>query len=219
MDLDSRFDGLLLGADVSHFNGAINWDDAATEISFVIVKATDGDVHVDSRFVENAKGAADAGLKVGAYHFLRPNKDALAQAKHFLTQYNLVGGIEGLSLGAAVDVEDPGDDLGAWNALTQGERISFVGSFLQAVQAEMDYLPLIYCGPKFWATMFGTPGDFSGHPLWAASPSGPPDLSGTDWTEYAIWQYDFKGTVSGIGKGNVDLDRVRAAVERSNDAP
>jgi lysozyme len=205
---------LGVGVDISHHNvdnrgAAIDWNAVlAAGFKFALVKATDGPNFVDPQFVNNVQGAVAAGLVVGAYHFLRPGADAAAQAASFLAQVDAVG-VENLALGAAVDVEDPDDDPGAWNRIPNETRILKVSHWLQPVEAVFPDKPLIYCIPHWWAQMFGTAGDFSGHPLWAASPGGTPNLHGTTWTEWTIWQFNFFGTVPGLGFKSVDLDRTQ----------
>ncbi len=205
---------LGVGMDVSHHNvdnrGApIDWDAVlAAGFKFVLIKATDGETYVDPQFANNVNGAAAAGLVVGAYHFLRPGHDAGIQAASFLAQVDAVGR-ENLPLGAAVDVEDPDDDPGSWQRIDRATRILKVAHWLEPVEAIFPDLPLIYCIPHWWALEFGTEGDFSGHPLWAASPSGTPDLRGTTWQNWTVWQFNFTGTVPGIGHKSVDLDRTQ----------
>ena len=205
---------LGVGVDVSHHNvdgrGApLDWNAVlAAGFKFAIVKATDGVGFVDPAFADNVNGAVAAGITVGAYHFLRPGEDAAAQADLFLAQVDAVG-TENLALGAAVDVEDPDDDPGAWDRIPHATRILKVQHWLQPVEAVFPDRPLIYCIPHWWAQRFGLAGDFSGHPLWAASPGRTPDLSGTTWQEWTIWQFKFIGTVPGIGVKSVDLDRTQ----------
>jgi len=68
-------------------------------------------------------------------------------------------------------------------------------------------LPMIYCIPRWFAGNISSDAGFGGYPLWAASPSGAPQLAGSPWQQYTLWQYSFTGTVPGIGQGDVDLDR------------
>ena len=145
---------------------------------------------------------------MAAYHFLRPGAQAADQAANFLDQIEAVGGPKVFTLGAAVDVEDPDDEKGAWTALDQATRAAKLLNWLAAVQASFP-TPMIYCIPHWFGHVISTDACFAAYPLWAASPSGPPRLAGSPWQEYTLWQYSFTGTVDGIGSGNVDLDRPR----------
>ena len=203
-----------LGVDVSHYNVdrrgvPIDWAAVlGAGYGFAVIKATDGAMGRDPQFVANVQGALKAGLVVAAYHFLRPGAQAADQATNFLGQIAAVGGPEAFALGAAVDVEDPDDDKGAWSALGREIRAPKVLHWLAAVQVSFP-TPMIYCIPRWFGQLIGTDGCFAAYPLWAASPSGPPKLAGSPWQEYTLWQYGFTGTVDGIGSGNVDLDRPR----------
>jgi len=200
------------GFDVSHHNvddrgTPIDWQAAKTAgYQFVLIKASDGASFADPRFAENVAGARAAGFAVGAYHFLRPGKDAAAQATHFLAQVTAVG-IQNLDLGAAVDVEGPDDDPGAWTRISRQTRLLKVQHCLTPVEAAFPDPALIYCIPQWWAHNLGSDTDFSAHPHWAASPSSIPDLRGTTWAAWTLWQFKFTGTVPGVGFKSVDLDR------------
>ncbi len=97
----------IVGIDVSSHNGDIDFkkvkDDGYT---FVIIKASEGIEHHDSRFATNYDNARAAGLKVGAYHFFRKKTDGLNQAKNFLETI----GWRKLDLPLVVDVEDWSND-------------------------------------------------------------------------------------------------------------
>lgn len=65
------------GIDVSHYQGEINWDAVAGDgkISYAYLKATEGATLVDDTYARNLSEAKRVGLKVGSYHFYRPNTD------------------------------------------------------------------------------------------------------------------------------------------------
>src|SRR5262245_281485 len=64
----------IQGIDVYHGDGAVDWETVKKEgIQFAFVKATEGDHFLDKRFDTNMKGATDAGIFVGPYHFCRIN--------------------------------------------------------------------------------------------------------------------------------------------------
>lgn len=180
------------GLDVSHHNGEIDWPQVAQSgVSFVYVKASEGGDLSDPRFLANVKGAREAGLKVGAYHyftFCRPGED---QARHFLS---LVAPEPG-DLPPAVDVEFVGNcrDAPAPPVVrAQLER------WLALVEAAQGRRPIIYSTPDAAsAFLAGLP-----HPMWMRVMSREPE---GDWT---FWQHDSAGAVRGIA-GEVDLDVFR----------
>lgn len=76
------FDGVI---DVSHHNGVIDWGAVARAgIALAMIKATEGAGFTDPRFLDNRKGALDAGLMVIPYHFLRAKPMGREQAPFFL---------------------------------------------------------------------------------------------------------------------------------------
>ncbi len=65
---------------------------------------------------------------------------------------------------------------------------------------------MIYTATYVWNAL-GNPVALTTYPLWVANPStaAAPVLP-KPFTQYALWQYSFKGTMPGI-TGPVDLDR------------
>ena len=75
----------LKGIDVSHYQGAIDWPAVARDhVAFAYIKATEGVGGQDARFARNWRGAARAGIRVGAYHYFIFCRSARAQAYNFL---------------------------------------------------------------------------------------------------------------------------------------
>lgn len=73
------------GIDVSRHQKQIDWTRvAADDVTFAILKATEGGDWVDPQFSQNLEQARSAGLTVGAYHFYRFNKTGEEQARNFL---------------------------------------------------------------------------------------------------------------------------------------
>lgn len=58
------------GIDISKYQGDVDWRAARADgVEFVYIKATEGGDRLDERFHENWRGARDAGIPHGAYHF------------------------------------------------------------------------------------------------------------------------------------------------------
>jgi GH25 family lysozyme M1 (1,4-beta-N-acetylmuramidase) len=194
---------LLVGIDVSHWQGAIDWPTVhATGVSFAYIKASEGTTFVDDQYAAGRAQAAQAGIAVGAYHFARPSADpgdAIAQADHFLDTAAPQPG----DLLPALDLEDDGglppDSLNLWTL-----------EFVARIRERLGVAPMIYVSPDFWTANLGDSLVASGwgSPLWiahwrTASPRIPAaGWQGRSWT---IWQWSSRGLVSGI-PGEVDLD-------------
>ena len=185
--------GPLPGIDVSHWQGTIDWSAVAADgVEFAFVKATEGGDYTDPRFAANWAGARQAGVVRGAYHFYRPQTDAMAQAAHFLGTVTLASG----DLPPVLDVEVT--DGRSADAVAAGVR-----TWLQEVERVTGRRPIIYTRASFWTAQMGS--GFGGYPLWVAhygvaSPSIP-----AGWSGWTFWQHSDAGRVDGIS-GGVDLD-------------
>jgi lysozyme len=185
------------GIDVSHHQGSIDWNKVATDtlIQFVYIKATEGATHRDKMYEYNLKGARNAGLRVGSYHYLRKTSSIRQQFRNFTkaAQQDLQ------DLIPMVDVEEevPKDSI----------RL-----FCQLLTEYYGIRPAIYgtnrsynnfCAPEFndYVLMIGRYG------------TKPPIISGP--SHYDIWQYSETGVIPGIPKP-VDLDRLHPEFDFSN---
>jgi GH25 family lysozyme M1 (1,4-beta-N-acetylmuramidase) len=69
---------------------------------------------------------------------------------------------------------------------------------------------MIYTAGYVWNAL-GNPSDLTNYPLWVANPStAASPILPKPFTQYALRQYSFKGTMPGI-TGAVDLDRFNGA--------
>jgi GH25 family lysozyme M1 (1,4-beta-N-acetylmuramidase) len=105
------------GLDVSNLQGRIDWAQVQQAgYRFVWIKAGEGDWK-DPNFLHNVKAAKAAGLKVGAYHFLRPKpgRTGAKEALYFIDRLEAAGLAEGDLLPVA-DVEATTLDRSATHA-------------------------------------------------------------------------------------------------------
>jgi lysozyme len=85
----------LLGIDVSHWQGDVDWFAVARgNVKFAFAKASEGNVTVDPTFKQNWSGIQVADLIRGAYHFARPGRDAETQARRYLPPSSVRSGLE-----------------------------------------------------------------------------------------------------------------------------
>lgn len=92
------------GIDISSHNGShIDFKAVkADTVEFVYIKASEGENFRDSLFYRNYTGAVEAGLKVGAYHFFRFDREGWRQGRNLL---DVMGKLR-FDLPPAVDVEE-----------------------------------------------------------------------------------------------------------------
>lgn len=180
----------VAGIDISAHNGDVNLRRAADDgVEFVWIKASEGVTFKDKKFSSNHTKAGLAGLKRGAYHFFRFDKDGVEQAINLL---NAIGD-RPLELGVAIDVE----------SFSNPENIDDV-IVTDRITEMVDYLnlrglaPTLYCNKSDYYRFLAD--SFPGNSLWICSFSDNPVAA--DWK---FWQYNHKGKVNGI-RGDVDLN-------------
>ena len=188
-------DEIVEGIDVSHYQGAIDWPAVeGAGIRFAYIKATQGTKWVDPRFAENWSGVAKTDIRRGAYHFLEPDVDGTAQAKHFLKTVELEEG----DLLPVVDVETKGPNL-----LVNLEK------FLAEVKRQTKLDAMIYVAPAFWNDHLENAREEPWpNPLWIAEYGVSTPKAAGSLGPWLVWQYEQDGKVPGIN-GPVDRDRAR----------
>lgn len=185
------------GIDVSAHNGDLNLNAAREDgIDFIFIKASEGTDFKDSNFSINHAKALAAGMKIGAYHFFRFDKDGVDQAINLLQTV----GLRRLHLGLVIDVEQQGNPEGIDPALVT-ERLT----------AMVEYLNLKGHRITFYTNRNGYEAflmdTFPGYPLWICSFAQYPIDA-----EWNFWQFDHHGRVKGIN-GDVDLNTFNGSRE------
>ena len=136
------------GIDASHWQGTIDWTQVAGGgKKFVFLKATEGTTYADPTFAGNRSGARAAGVKVGAYHFARPDAtpgDAVAEARWFLSNVSFASN----DLRPVLDIEVNG-------GLSVSALQQWVRDWLDEVYRQTGRRATIYTSPSFWSTSMG----------------------------------------------------------------
>ncbi|MFD1774519.1 glycoside hydrolase family 25 protein [Paenibacillus rhizophilus] len=171
------------GIDISHHNGNVNWAKVKADgISFAFLKASEGQTYKDDTFADHVINAREAGILVGAYHFVRAvsEDEAKAEAANFNDAIQAAGGIDGLDLPPVMDYENNPSRLSK-------ERISAVAAaFLSEIERLTGVRPIVYTG-NFFAANFGAP--IGKYPLWIARYSTVAPSNTTAWSRWDFWQY------------------------------
>lgn len=178
------------GIDISSHNGMVNFEKVKEDnVSFVFIKASEGDTFRDDYFSTNYRNARKAGLKVGAYHFFRFEVSGVRQAMNLL---KAVGNRE-LDLGLVIDVEAHSNP-----DTVPLERI------VERLQTMVEYLNMKGHRVTFYSNNNGyfdyLAQDFKDTPLWVCNFSDPPINA-----PYDFWQYSHSGEVKGVN-GKCDLN-------------
>lgn len=203
------------GIDISHNNkGEIIWDSlrvmtdkkgytvrdirAAKDIrpvSFVFIKATEGQGFIDENFKKNWKAAADHGIERGAYHFFRSSKDPVRQANSYI---RTVGKLRHSDLPPVLDIET------THKGITKKQLNEKALTWLQTVEKHYGRKPIVYTYDSF-AKDWLSKEILDNYPIWIAHYEAKSPVFG-NWT---YWQFTDKAIVYGIER-KVDLSIRRA---------
>jgi lysozyme len=182
------------GIDVSWHSGQVDWRQVAAEgHGFVVIKASEGVDDPDPAFAEHWRGAGEAGLVRGAYHFYVTEDDPEAQARLFIDTVELEPG----DLVPVVDVELIGHN-------TQPGLADRLRTYLGIIEEHFGAKPIIYTGANFWDAHL-TP-DFGDYPLWVAEYGVAEPRIPAGWETWHLWQWQGDVQVQGVEK-EADLSR------------
>jgi lysozyme len=189
----------VIGVDVSHHQGDIDWPTLArTDVSFAYIKATEGGDFRDRRFEANWEGARRAGLARGAYHFFTQCRTGAEQARNFMAAVPREPG----ALPPAVDLEHMGPCRSGPPVVNLVEEIA---TFLAMLQDHYGRRPILYVTPEFDRAYLR--GHFEGETFWTCSIVLPPWFRTDRWL---LWQYHQCGRRAGVN-GPVDLNAFRGS--------
>lgn len=204
---------MLKGIDVSYYQGHIDWGKVmASGIEFAFIRAGYGRV-VDTRFVENIKGAKAVGMPVGVYWFsyALSTSDAVAEANFChstIKQY-------GVDLPVYYDFEYDTERYAGEKGITYSKRsrTAIIDAFCSRIKA-LGYETGVYVNLDYIKYRLNwTP--LKKYPLWLAhfitkdgvvssfNAASPNDVSKT-YGEPTMWQFGAT-KVSGIS-GNTDVN-------------
>ncbi|MGF0536792.1 glycoside hydrolase family 25 protein [Agrobacterium sp. ES01] len=193
------------GVDVSRWQGDIDWHTLRRQgANFVYIKATDGGDHLDPMFKTNWRGAKDAGVRHGAYHFFYWCRTASSQADWFIQNVPR----EANALPPVIDVE--------WNHQSSCKKRPDRATVLEKMRVFMDRLerhygkrPVIYTSPDFYAD--NLQGAFKSHPFWLRSVAAHPSKVYPD-RRWVLWQYSGSGLSQGVDE-RIDLNVFNGSVD------
>lgn len=198
------------GIDISRYQTDIEWDrikvltDAhgrttnsvnlakdIRNVSYVFIKATEGNSFKDRYFRKHWRNAGKSGIRRGAYHFFRSSKDAEMQARHFI---RTVGDLSADDLPPVLDIETIHKGC-SYKTLNDKALI-----WLKAVEKHYGRKPIVYSSASFINDILCKEIK-ENYPIWvahygAASPR---------CEKWHIWQFADNAVVYGID-GYVDLN-------------
>jgi GH25 family lysozyme M1 (1,4-beta-N-acetylmuramidase) len=190
------------GIDVSNWQGSIDWLQVAGDgYTFAFAKASEGTAFTDVTYAVNRGGTQGIGMRLGAYHFARPEgsgdaalaASAIAQADHFVDVAQPRAG----DLPPVLDLEQSG-------GLAPAALVKWTQWWLNEVAARTGVSPLVYTSPNFWKTKLGDTPVFAqnGTRLWLAhwTTGASPTVPAANWNGlgWSFWQWSDCQKVPGI---------------------
>ncbi|MBR5104662.1 MAG: glycoside hydrolase family 25 protein [Bacteroidales bacterium] len=160
-------------------------------ISYVFIKATEGNSFRDKYFKRHWKNAGKRGIRRGAYHFFRSSKDAGLQANHFI---RTVGDLSANDLPPVLDIETIHKGC-SYKTLNEKALI-----WLKAVEKHYGRKPVVYSSASFINDILCKEIK-ENYPIWVAHYG----VSRPRCDKWHIWQFADNATVYGIA-GEVDLN-------------
>lgn len=192
----------ILGIDVSHHQGEINWEEVdemssnGDSIHFVYLKATEGTSFVDDQCYNNAVGSREVGLPYGLYHFFRPDFSARKQAIFFADKCASLN-----------DTLRPMLDVESTAKFSQSRLIDSVFVFMTIFEKRMHMRPIIYTFESFYEDFFEN-SYLKNDYFWIANYNGESDA--IEKENVILWQFSETGTVDGIST-KVDLNVAKSS--------
>ncbi len=186
------------GIDVSFAQGYIDWDQAAKEIDFAILRCGYGDNYTsqdDAQWARNVSECERLGIPYGVYlySYATTTSQALSEAQHTI---RLLEG-HNPTLPVFYDIEDGGTT----GTLSNSGILNIIQTYCDAIEAA-GYVPGVYSYLNWWNTKL-TSDAYEQWPKWVAVYNG--ESSPNFNREYIGWQYSSTGYVSGVS-GGVDVN-------------
>lgn len=190
------------GIDVSEWQGTVNWQTVASEVSFALLRVgytgSENPVQVkDSRFDFNAQGCEDNGIPYGVYFYGGATTPEMArQEADMVLGYIGLDHFENMSLPIFYDVEEKNNIL----KLSNEELLAVVTAFCQEIE-DFGGRAGVYASTSVWNTQLTG----SAYNMWVRWVAQYESSVCTAQNGANVWQYSNKGEIPGI-VGDVDLN-------------
>lgn len=196
--------------DVSAHQSTIDWEKVkAAGITHAVIRVayrgqTTGSLNKDSRYVENIKGAYNAGIKVGVYIYSQAITEAEGreEAKYITDKIEAYRSM--ITMPVVFDYEFglAKSDGGRFYAgrLSKSKMTAICTAFCEYIK-DKDYDPMVYANYNMLSKYLDKDELSARYKIWLAHYNTSTDYPG----EFYMWQYTSGGSVSGIS-GRVDMN-------------
>ncbi len=188
----------VLGIDVSHHNGKIDWEAVKVQgVRFAYVKSTEGVSHTNQNYESNYQKAKKNNITAGMYHFFIFKKDGAQQAKFFIENSEFQCG----DLPPMVDVEYSTNNIRSTDKKVIKQTLTQLRRFDSVVYRTWRVRPVIYTNKECYEDLIR--GNFPQNHLWICDLSQEPCRE--KYADWHIWQYSHTGKIKGI-KSKTDMN-------------
>lgn len=183
-------------ADLSHYQGTIDWAKAAPHLDFVILRATVGS-NKDQKYKEYTDNCKKFNIPFGTYHYVKATteSEAIKEAEHF---YSTASFADPLFYVADMEYEPTMEAGYDKIAATFLQRLKELGALKLGLYIAQRFYPKCPLSQKLI--------DFNWIPRYGKD-TGLYDPQYTPTCEYDLHQYTSKGYLEGTD-GTVDLNRI-----------
>jgi lysozyme len=200
-----------IGIDISHHNSNPDWAAISNSgVSFVFIKISEGVGSPDHMAMEHADNAKQKGLRIGYYHFCRPDNknggsvinDAIAEAEEAL---KIIAELKVPDLPLVLDLENQN----TWDTkLSKPDYLLWVSTFLNRIKEKSGVDCIIYSRKEYLDRKLLSTHNLGKYKIWISYYPSLPDANKVvcpnGWDDWAIWQYTEKGV---IGNSNpIDIN-------------
>lgn len=173
------------GADISLWQPKVKWADAAKDLAFIYIKATQitSKGSIDPLFISHWNGAHEAGIPKGAYHFFTTETQPEVQARKFCEAV-AAQGLGWGELPLMVDIE-------TYNGMRRISKAAYTAALktcLDLIEKITGRKPGIYTSESKWKELTTLPDWAPQYPLWVANWYAPKPKLPAGWDDYLLWQ-------------------------------
>ncbi len=200
-----------MGIDVSHYNEMLDWMEIKNAgISFTYIKTSEGAGSPDPEAGRHAAAAKQGGLRIGYYHFCRPDKrnggtvanDANAEADDALSRMAVIPKAD---LPLVLDLEDsPPWDM----PLQPAEYLEWIHTFIDRIRNDSGSDVMLYSRKSYLDVKLPSDHDLGKYKLWISNYSVKDCnkvICPVGWSDWAMWQYCEDGVVGNVSKLDINI--------------
>lgn len=186
----------VLGLNISRYQGNLSGTLLPSDtLTFVLIKATEGNDHTDPMFAINWHNLKGKGVVVGGYHLYSTASSPGAQADFFC---RTLGPLETYDLPPVLDFENV--SIKSRPKKSKAKMIEELATFLKEIEDCTQKIPIICTGVDMFKQFFDHD-VFYRYPVWITSFRPPHICSSLDFPEfefpYDFWQYSAEAEVHG----------------------